>query len=112
MKYIRILPFIVFAFLIGCQTSSPIPGILVTSGSVHISDRASGGLIGSANVVKKGRSCSWGVFLVNLIYMGGGNSIKQAMDKGEIKKVAVVDHYSMNILGPLFYMDCIEVWGE
>jgi len=99
-------------FMMNCTTSSPFPSLLYTGGTVHHEDRMTGSQIGPGRIEKRGESCSTGVFLANYVYFGSGNSIQEAMKNGGITKVGVIDHRSVNVLGPLFYRDCVVVWGE
>lgn len=103
----------VAAFLIGCLTS-PVQGILFTGTTHHVIGQSAGNQIGPGRILRKGESCSastW-LFSINFFYYGGGGSIAEAAREAGITKIAVIDKTSTNILGPLYYQECVVVWGE
>jgi hypothetical protein len=95
-----------------CSTSSPMPGLVFTTGSVHHEDRANGSKIGSGNLLRRGESCSSSIQLINYLFYGFGHSVEKAAASAGIKKIGVIDHSSMNIPLFLYYQDCTIVWGE
>lgn len=94
----------------GCL-SAPLQGGLFTFTNQHVYG-THGSQIGSAQVDKKGESCSWSILFIRDIFYGTGRNVSEAMTEGGITKIAVVDRKSLSILGPLFYMECMEVYGE
>lgn len=100
--------------LAGCL-SSPRQGFVFTATHHHVTDQSTGAHLTSASIEKNGESCAYGSWLFGagaIFYGGGGASVEKSMKKSGITKVAVVDRNSLNILGPLFFRECIEVWGE
>lgn len=97
----------------GC-ISSPMLGGIVTFTKHTVHDKAAGPVISDASPVKRGESCSASTFLfsVAVVWFGGGGSIQDAAQSGGITKVAAVERSSFTILGPLFYRECVVVWGE
>ncbi len=118
MKIISTILFIIIAGLsFGACVSSTTPalggGSLITVTTQHVYGYGQGAQISSAKVDKTGESCSFSSgFLVDLFYYGSGGSIEEAKKRAGISKIAVVDRSSINIIGRIFYMDCIIVWGE
>ncbi len=112
LKYLRALSLAALPLLgISC-ISSPYQGLLFTGTSHHLVSPGRGNEIGSAQILKEGKSCAWsGLFLVELAY-GTGNSIREAMEDGKITKVAIVDRTSLSILPGVVYRECILVFGE
>jgi len=100
------------AILSACSTSSPIPGFIFTSGSVHHEDLAQSSKIGSGNIEKRGESCSYSILYMNYFFYGAGQSISEAAERAGITKIAVIDHWTLAFLPPAFVKDCVIVWGE
>jgi len=97
----------------GC-TSSPITGLFVTNTKHHISGYMSsyGNSIGDGKIEKMGSSCVWGIFpFTYVFYRPKDTNVAEAMEKGGITKIGVVDRRSLSILS-MFYRECVEVWGE
>ena len=92
--------------------STPMPGLIFSNSNQHVQNLSSGNKIGDGRVMKRGESCSWGGLGSLGYYFGSGGSIKEAMARGGIKKIAVVDRKSIAILGILFFQECVVVWGE
>ncbi|TGN19003.1 TRL domain-containing protein [Leptospira idonii] len=93
--------------------STPHPGALVTYTSQHVLDKQRGSLLGTGKVEKMGESCSYSSWiLMTFFYFGGGASIQDATKEAGISRIAVVDRSSLAILGPVFYRECVQVWGE
>lgn len=91
--------------------SSPTQSILFTNSSQHIQNDGLGNKIGSGKIEKFGKSCSVSGAIISFFFYGSGGSIEEAKANGNIKKIAVVDHESLNVFG-FFYRECIVVWGE
>lgn len=104
---------ILLIILSQCITS-PMPGLLYTNTGQHVAGTSpSITKVNSNLILKSGESCStssW--FLVNLIFYGAGGDIQEAMERGGIQKVAVIDRRSRALVFGLFYQDCVVVWGE
>ena len=112
-KIITILSLSALSLATWSCISSPMQGFLFTSTNHHIYSGSAGSQLSSASILKSGKSCSFGSFpFLTLFYYGGGGSIREAAKAGGIKKIAVVDRSSMNIIGPIFYRECVVVWGE
>ena len=107
----RTVLFISILFLQNC-VSSPLVGLFVYS-KQHVYNQVRGSQVTSHSIVKMGESCSFsGAFgYLFLFYYGTGGSIEQAKEKAGITKVATIDRSSL-LIGPLYYRDCIQVWGE
>ena len=99
--------------LAGCL-SSPMQGVLFTSTKHTLHDKAPGLVLSDASPVKRGESCSASTYLfsVFLVFFGSGGSIDEAAKAGGIKKIATVERSSLSVLGPVFYRECVIVWGE
>ncbi len=93
--------------------SSPVQGILFTGTEQHVY-MTGGSQIGSGQILKRGQSCSFGSYLFGffLVFYGAGGSTADAMTNGGITKIGSVDRSSLSILGPIFYRECVVVWGE
>lgn len=99
--------------LAGCL-SSPMQAILYTGTKHTLHDRSPGSVLSDASPVKRGESCSASTYLfsVAFVFYGTGGSIEEAAKSGGIKKIATVERSSMSVLGPIFYRECVVVWGE
>ncbi|MEM7183679.1 MAG: TRL domain-containing protein [Spirochaetota bacterium] len=106
--------FLILLFIVTMQScvSSPLLGLFVYT-KQHVYHQSNGGQLSSAKIEKSGESCSHSSAFgyLFLFYYGAGGSIEQAKEKAGITKVAVIDRSSLAI-GPLYYRDCILVWGE
>lgn len=110
--YLRvILLTLILTGVVNC-VSSPLLGVFIFS-KQHVYNQVRGNQISSAKIKKMGESCSFSsVFgFLFLYYYGSGGSLEEAKEKAGITKVAVIDRTSM-VIGPLYYEDCIQVWGE
>jgi hypothetical protein len=98
-------------FLQNC-VSSPLIGFFVYS-KQHVYNQVRGSQVTSNSIVKMGESCSFSGALgyLFLFYYGTGGSIEQAKEKAGITKIATIDRSSL-VIGPFYYRDCIQVWGE
>ncbi len=110
MASVSLVTLLVFGAL-GC-ISSPYQGILFTHSSHHVYGKQQGSQIGSANIVRKGESCSWGGFLLAPFYYGTGPSLREAMESAGISKLAVTDRRSLSILPGFVFLECVQVFGE
>lgn len=95
----------------GCITTIA-PGILYNSTTEHVSVPGTVNQIGSGRIIKKGESCAYNSILFAPFYHGRLVTVKTAMEDAGITKIGVVDYSSFSILGPIFYVHCIIVWGE
>ncbi|TGK31512.1 hypothetical protein EHQ12_02065 [Leptospira gomenensis] len=118
----RILPKILFpvwivastiATSIGCIATSE-PAWLISYNTQHLLSKSNGHLLSSANVARKGEGCAYAVsfFYYNTIFRGPKTSVADIAKEYGIKKIAVVDYSTFSFLGPVFYKNCIVVWGE
>lgn len=111
MKYL-LLSIFCLAFFSNCVTT-PLPAYLFANTTQHLNGDATGNMITSAKVEKSGKSCSLSGYAVNIFFYGAGNSIEEASQHANIKKIAVIDRESLTILPfGLFYRECVIVWGE
>ena len=107
----KVVYLLIFIFLnLNCLSS---PYIFLFGKSEHHISAKNPNTITSNRILKRGESCSYSSYIGNLfmLYYGVGGSINQAMEKAGITKVAVVDQSSLNIF-PLYYEECIIVYGE
>ena len=114
MRKFSVLIIALFAFFFENCISSPVGGILVTNTSQHISgfESSMNNSIGDGKIEKKGTSCRWGIFpLTFVIYHPKDANLIEALEKGGITKIGVVDRKSLSILS-IYYRECVEVWGE
>ncbi|MCB1189098.1 MAG: hypothetical protein H7A23_22810 [Leptospiraceae bacterium] len=114
MKKLDFLFVVVFTLFLNACISSPTQSVLFTYTDQHMYGLSHGNQIGSGSVSKFGKSCSfssWFLYL-HVFYYGGGGSIEEAVQDGGIKNIAVVDRESLSILGPIFYRECVVVWGD
>ncbi|MCE9500148.1 MAG: TRL-like family protein [Leptospira sp.] len=111
MKKQFLFPLFIIIYM-SCSTVHP--GILFSVTGQHIEHRSAGSQLSSAKVLKSGESCSMSSWLFDifLLYYGSGGSIAEAKLNGKINKIAVIDRKSLQILGPVFYRECVIVWGE
>jgi hypothetical protein len=58
------------------------------------------------------KSCSYNSIVFAFFYHGKVATVESVAREGKITKIGVVDYSSFNILGPLFYSNCIIVWGD
>ncbi|MDV6236503.1 TRL domain-containing protein [Leptospira ellisii] len=111
------LPFWILAWIfvnsIGCIATSE-PALLISYNTQHLLSKSNGHLLSSANIVRKGESCAYAVsvFYYNTIFRGPKTSVADVAKEYGIKKIAVVDYSTFSFLGPIFYKNCIVVWGE
>jgi len=110
----------VFVFLIfacaafsGC-TNVPLNGAIYTESTASIHSRSGGSVIGPGAIERRGESCSWSTVLLGIAYVwyGDGHSVQAAKEQARITNVAVIDYSSTNVLGPLYYRNCVVVWGN
>ncbi len=106
-----------FAFFLlqysNCTATSE-PALLFSYNTQHLLSKSNGTLISSARVLKKGESCAYAIsfFHYNTAYRGPKNSVAEIAKEFGIEKIAVVDYTSFSFLGPIFYKNCVVVWGE
>ena len=106
----------IFILLIVVNFSSCIttisPGIIFNNTAEHVyKDRATSQL-GSGRIMKMEKSCTYNSIVFAFFYHGKVASAASIAREGGITKIGVVDYSSFNILGPLFYSNCIIVWGD
>ena len=58
------------------------------------------------------KSCTYNSFLFTAFYHGKPSSVESIAREGKITKIGVVDNSSFSVFGPLYYSNCIIVWGE
>ncbi|MBM9501374.1 hypothetical protein JWG44_14045 [Leptospira sp. 201903071] len=107
-----IVTFLILQFSNCIATSEP--ALLVSYNTQHLLSKSNGSLISSARVLKKGESCAYAIslFYYNSMYRGPKNSVTEIAKEFGIEKIAVVDYASFSFLGPVFYKNCVVVWGE
>lgn len=111
MKIFRIsILFFLFYFSVSC-VSSPVVAMFGKT-KFHNSTNFKN-TIASNQILKMGESCSYSSYFGNLfiLYFGVGGSIDQAREKAGITKIALIDRSSTSVF-PLYYEDCILVYGE
>ena len=108
---LRIILLTLFISFSGCITTIS-PGILFNNTAEHVyKDRATSQL-GSGRIMKMEKSCSYNSIVFAFFYHGKVSTVESIAREGKITKIGVVDYSSFNILGPLFYSNCIIVWGD
>lgn len=107
---LRIIVVILCISMSSCITTIS-PGILFNNTAEHVyKDRAS--QLGSGRIMKMEKSCSYNSIVFAFFYHGKVSTVESVAREGKITKIGVVDYSSFNILGPLFYSNCIIVWGD
>jgi hypothetical protein len=102
-----------FFLITSCVSTSPVAGLLFTNTSSHLDYSFSRGTtLTNAKIEKKGVDCHWNVVIISSFFSDTSLSVKEAMEDGEITKIATVDYESVNVLGPVFYENCVVVYGE
>ncbi|TGK82246.1 hypothetical protein EHQ24_13350 [Leptospira noumeaensis] len=111
MKYL-IFAFLSLLLFSNCVTT-PFPSYFYSYTTQHLNGDATGAMVTSAKVEKFGKSCSFSGFITYPFFYGSGNSIEEATQHANIKKIAVIDRESLTILPiGIFYRECVIVWGE
>lgn len=110
-KLWRILAIILISGTSSCITTIS-PGILFNNTAEHVYKDRSTSQLGSGRIMKMEKSCSYNSIVFAFLYHGKVASVEAVAREGNITKIAVVDYSSFNILGSLFYSNCIIVWGD
>ncbi|MBW0435517.1 TRL domain-containing protein [Leptospira yasudae] len=97
----------------GCISTSE-PAAVFSYNTQHLLSKTNGNMISSAKILKKGESCAYAIslFYYSTTYRGPKNSVADIAKEFNIEKIAVVDYSSFSFLGPIFYKNCVVVWGE
>lgn len=107
----KVLILLLCILLSSCITTLS-PGLFYNSTAEHIyKDRATSQL-GSGRILKMEKACTYNSFLFTAFYHGKPSSVESIAREGKITKIGVVDYSSFSVLGPLYYSNCIIVWGE
>ena len=89
-----------------------VPGFFYNSTAEHVyKDRVSSQL-GSGRIIKMAKSCTYNSILLSLFYYGRPSTVENVAKEGQITQIGVVDYSSFSLFGPLFYSNCIIVWGD
>ena len=106
----------IFILLIVVNFSSCIttisPGIIFNNTAEHVYKDRTTSQLGSGRIMKMEKSCTYNSIVFAFFYHGKVASAASIAREGGITKIGVVDYSSFNILGPLFYSNCIIVWGD
>ena len=106
----------IFILLILINFSSCIttisPGIIFNNTAEHVYKDRTTSQLGSGRIMKMEKSCTYNSIVFAFFYHGKVASAASIAREGGITKIGVVDYSSFNILGPLFYSNCIIVWGD
>lgn len=99
--------------LSGCIATSE-PALLFSYNTQHLLSKTNGNMISSAKILRKGESCTYAIslFYYSATFRGPKNSVADIAQEFDIQKIAVVDYSSFSFLGPIFYKNCVVVWGE
>jgi hypothetical protein len=88
------------------------PGIIFNNTAEHVYKDRTTSQLGSGRIMKMEKSCTYNSIVFAFFYHGKVASAASIAREGGITKIGVVDYSSFNILGPLFYSNCIIVWGD
>jgi hypothetical protein len=110
-KGLSIIVVILCVSLSSCITTIS-PGILFNNTAEHVYKEKSTSQLGSGRIMKMEKSCSYNSIVFAIFYHGKVSTVESVAREGNITKIGVVDYSSFNILGPLFYSNCIIVWGD
>ena len=106
----------IFILLIVVNFSSCIttisPGIIFNNTAEHVYKDRTTSQLGSGRIMKMEKSCTYNSIVFAFFYHGKVASAASIAREGGITKIGVVDYSSFNILSPLFYSNCIIVWGD
>jgi hypothetical protein len=115
-KLLIVLLLSMFVNCYGHYSTSPYLGLVVSNAGHHIRHTAGGRTLGNGAIEKRGEECITNYLVLNGIFHNrSSNSVKKAMEKAKITKIAVVDHYSTQIFPAsytIYSKDCTVVWGE
>ncbi|HMV45353.1 MAG TPA: TRL domain-containing protein [Leptospiraceae bacterium] len=98
-------------FFSSCITTIA-PGILFNNTAEHVYLNKGVSQLGSGRILKMAKSCNYNSIVFAFFYQGKIASVESIAKEEGITKVGVVDYSSFNILGPLYYSNCIIVWGD
>ncbi len=101
---------VAFLFFTNCVSS---PGAAFFGATKHHISSGNKNGIASNQILKVGESCSYSSYFGNLfiLYYGVGGGVNEAIEKAGITKIAIIDRSSISVF-PLYYEDCILVYGE
>lgn len=88
------------------------PGIIFNNTAEHVYENRGKSQLGSGRIMKMGKSCSYNSIIFAFFYQGKIASVESIAKEEKITSIGVVDYSSFNILGPLYYSNCIIVWGD
>lgn len=97
--------------LVNCITTIS-PGILVNNTTEHIYPDGAKSQIGTGRIERKVESCSYSTVFVYPFMNARVIGISEIMKENNLKKIGVIDYSSFSFLGPLFFGNCIIIWGE
>ncbi|NCN10082.1 MAG: hypothetical protein GW938_09590 [Leptospira sp.] len=111
MKFVKYFILLIPILLLTKCVSSPV--FAFYGATKHHISAGNKNSITSNEIKKVGKSCSYSSYFGNLffLYYGVGGSLEEAAENGGITKIAVIDRSSMTIF-PLYYEDCVLVYGE
>lgn len=104
--------FLILIFSLSSCITTISPGLLFNNTAEHVYKDRSSSQLGSGRILKMEKSCSYNSIVFAFFYHGKVATAESVAREGKITKIGVVDYSSFNILGPLFYSNCIIVWGD
>ncbi|MBK9501792.1 MAG: TRL-like family protein [Leptospiraceae bacterium] len=107
----KIIVLLLLMNLSSCITTIS-PGIIFNNTAEHVYRDRTTSQLGSGRIIKMEKSCTYNSIVFAFFYHGKVASAASVAREGGITKIGVVDYSSFNILGPLFYSNCIIVWGD
>ena len=88
------------------------PGIIFNSTEEHVPTKQGLSLLGSGYVSKRIESCTYhSIFLQPFINVRP-STLESLLRENKVHRIAVIDRSSYSFLGPLYYKNCIILWGE
>jgi hypothetical protein len=98
-------------FLVNC-ISTYSPGFLFNSTEEHVYKNKSFSSLGTGQIQKKIESCTYHSIIIQPLLHVRPSSLDSLLKEHRIYKMGVVDYSSFSVLGPLYYKNCIIIWGE
>lgn len=88
------------------------PGFFYNNTAEHVYLNRSTSQLGSGRILKMEKTCTYSSIFLEPFYHGKHTNASTVVKKAGINKIGVIDYSSFSILGPLYYSNCIIVWGE
>jgi hypothetical protein len=105
-----LIPSFLFSFTSCITTLSP--GLFYNNTAEHVYKDRSISQLGAGRIIKMEKSCTYNSILFTPFYQGKHTNAAEVAREAGITKIGVIDYSSFSILGPLYYSNCIIIWGD